>query len=141
MIFRVVFYGAAGVAGAILGLWSVDREPPTVTLRAEPMTQTVVPGGDLKIKFSVRRTKSCVTHIDRLLLDSQKARFLLPDLDYAKAPGPMGDDEYVSVVPIPEQMAGGPARYRTIASYQCNIIHRLWPVTLDPIDVPFTVTP
>lgn len=140
MMFRAVFYGTAALVGATLGLWTIEREPPVVTLRTELSTPTVAPGGDLKIKLTVRRTKSCVTHVDRMLFDAEKARFPLPDLDYKKAPGPLGDDTYMTVIPVPEQMGEGPALYRSISSYQCNLVHLLWPVSLEPIDVPFVVS-
>lgn len=142
MLFRVVTYGTAAFIGTMMGIWTIDREPASVTLKTQVLTPSVMPGAELRIRYTVRRARDCGSHFDRVLLDSNRVRVVLPDVSFAKPPAPLGDDTYISTILVPPSFAAGPAIYRVIPSYTCNMIHRLfWPITLDPVDVLFDVLP
>ena len=140
MIFRAFTFGVAATVGISLGIWTIDREPPTTTNRVEVITPEVPPGGKLRIHYWVRRMKECAIRIDRMMIDSTKVRVVLPDIDFERPPGPIGDDDYVSEVDVPDSLTEGPAIYRAVFRYNCNLIHRwFWPVVVGPVDVQFTV--
>lgn len=140
MIFKGFFFGAAAAIGTMFGVWVIERDPPVVTNSSEVLTQTVPPGGVLRIHNRVTRFRQCQTHIDRLLLDSAKVRSELSDVDAERPLGPMGEDEFTIEVKIPSTFSNGPAIYRTITAYRCNLIHKwFWPIVLGPVDIIFEV--
>jgi hypothetical protein len=139
MIFRLVTLVVSAALGGALGLWTIDRDPPVVINQAEVLTPEVPPGGTLRIKYHLNRRRDCESHIDRILYDSAKVRGLLPDIDFAKTPGQLGNDEYTAEIRIPETFSEGQAVYRLISVYRCNVIHKAWPITIGPTDIPFAV--
>lgn len=140
MIWRAVTILTSGVVGSMLGFWTTDREPPTRIMRAEVITKTVPPGGELRIAYTVQRVRSCPTHVDRVLYDSESVRTDLQDIDFAASPGPLGYSNYILIVPIPRNFAQGRGHYKTIASYVCNPLQRvLSPVVVPGDDIEFTV--
>jgi hypothetical protein len=139
MIFRAFTFGVATTVGVALGLWTIDRDPPVVINSVQVLTPEVPPGGRLRIKYQVNRIRECAVHIDRLLLDSAKVRGELTDLSFAKPPGPLGNDEYTTEIRVPDTFSQGPAVYRTLTTYRCNLIHAIWPVPWGPNDVSFVV--
>ncbi len=139
MIFRAAsLVLAAGLSG-VIGTWVADRTPPTTQISAVPVSEIVTPGGELRIEERVTRNRICSLHLERVLFDAARVRFVLEDLDFLTAPGPVGADDYVTPIMIPRTFSEGPARARLIKSYSCNPFHRWWPITLPPIDVPFRV--
>lgn len=127
-----------GGVSAIVGLWVQDTSPPIAPMSVTPVQSIVAPGETLRIRYDVERYRSCASRIDRILLDSDKIRFTLEDLDYAAAPGPLGRDTFITDVPIPRGFSQGPAVYRVITRYECNLLHRVWPIVLMR-DIPFEV--
>lgn len=123
MIWRVVTFATAGLIASTLGYWANDREPPTRLISAEVVTKSVPPGGELRIRYKIERLRSCRMHIDRVLFDHEKVRRDLEDVDYAAAPGSLGDQIYVMSLTIPRNAALGEARFRTITTYYCNPLH------------------
>jgi hypothetical protein len=139
MIFRIIAFATVAAAASALGFMWLDTQPPTVVLKMEILNEPVRPGGELKIKYTVYRLRSCETSIDRLLFDHEKQRVILEDLTFNGAPGPLGESNYVAQVPIPRSFATGPATYRVVSRYVCNPLQRIWPiVTINP-DVNFEV--
>lgn len=116
-----------GAVGLATGSWVADRTPPTVVLSATQIGQ-VVPGGQLRVRYIVERYRSCAFTVDRVLFDGKEVRLDLPDLTWKAAPGPLGRDEYTVLVDIPDDFAPGPSIYRTVISYECNVLHKLWPI-------------
>lgn len=137
LIQGLVLLVIGGISG-VLGLWVQDTSPPLASLQVAPVQKIVAPGETLKIRYEVERYRSCASRIDRILLDSERIRFTLEDLDYAAAPGPLGRDTFVTDVPIPRAFSQGPAIYRVISRYECNLLHRLWPIVLTR-DIAFEV--
>lgn len=130
--------GFAGTAG-LLGVWAGDREPPTVSADLRPVSVEVPPGGELKVRYTVFRTRSCPLRVERMLFDSTGTRYILPSTEFSSAPGPLGNDSYISMVPLPINISPGPARYRAITIYKCNPIHSIWPIVAQAQDVEFMV--
>jgi hypothetical protein len=123
--------------GAI-GMWVVDRQPPTAVLRVEP-TQSTSPGGVIEIRYFVRRIRSCAITIDRVLYDSKGVRFPLEDRSFVAAPGPLGDDSYIVAVQLPETFSPGRGRYRATSVYRCNPLHGWFPIVVTNPDITFDV--
>lgn len=128
-------------AGAgILGRWIGDRSEPSITERFEILTPEVKPGEELRIKFYVRRERTgCTITVYRLILDSQQARYVLTERFFPYAPGPVGEDTYITPVVIPDGIALGPALYRTMTTFACNPIQYVWPIDQHPLDIHFNV--
>lgn len=123
MIWRIVTFATAGLISATLGYWANDREPPTRIISAEAVEHTVQPGGELHVRYKVERLRSCRMHIDRILYDASQIRRDLEDVDYAAAPGPVGEQMYIVSITIPRNTARGEARYKVITTYFCNPLH------------------
>jgi hypothetical protein len=136
----VAGFVAFAAAGGTLGLWASDRRLPTVNLETKVLTPVVRPGGELRVEYKVLRYRGdCAINVDRLLFDSTKARYDLPDRSFSGSPGPTGPDTYVVPILIPSSFAQGPATYRIISRYECNAIHRLWPIVTPEASVSFLV--
>jgi hypothetical protein len=140
MIWRAGTLAIVAVTFGTLGMFIADRAPPTTVYNAEPEDQHVIPGGTLRIKYSVYRTRSCATSVERMLYDSKRVRYILEDLEFKASPGPLGPDGYTSIIPIPAHFARGEGRYRALTTYRCNPIHSLWPISVLTADVTFDVT-
>lgn len=140
MIWRiatVVFFGAIG---ATLAVWTNDREPPIRIVKAFAVTKEVPPGGELRVSYEVQRFKSCRTHVDRILYDSENVRRDLDDIDFAAPPVPVGESSYIVGVTIPRNFAQGKAKYRTIWTYTCNPLQSMFsPVVVSEPDIEFKV--
>jgi hypothetical protein len=141
MILQAAVLITAGLIGAALGVWTIDRDSPTVIERVNVLTPQVTPGGKLRVEYHVRRLRDCATHVDRVLFDSARVRGDLMDVDSLKPLGPMGEDTYVVEVPIPTTFSSGPALYRILVSYRCNLVHRwFWPIVTPAQDIMFNVS-
>lgn len=139
MIYRAGTLAFLALAFGSVGFYISDRTPPTNVYSAEVKTQSVAPGGMLEIEYKVTRSRSCATKVERFLYDSRRVRHILQDLEFEAAPGPLGNDGYTSVLPIPTHFARGAGSYRAVTTYKCNPIHSLWPITVLTADVTFDV--
>ncbi|MGU3493375.1 hypothetical protein ACLBXM_04965 [Xanthobacteraceae bacterium A53D] len=144
MRMRIVTFIAAaagGVGGAYVGLSALDREPPVIVTDSRVLTPQVQPGGSLKVEVEILRTRRCETKVDRIVFDSTGARFVLEPVEFTSAGGGRGEERYANLIPIPRDAAPGPARYRSIATYRCNPLHRPWPIVGEPREVAFEILP
>ncbi|TDR95663.1 hypothetical protein [Enterovirga rhinocerotis] len=121
--------------GAATGVWVPDRAPPVNTLSAVALNPAVAPGETLRIRYEIEQLRSCATIIDRVLFDGDGVRYNLADLAYAAAPGPIGRDGYTVALPIPRTFAAGPSAYRIVIRYECNVLHKLWPIIRGEVPV------
>lgn len=139
MIWRVLtFIGVAFTAG-VLGTWAGERDTPVYIRSVNVLTPVVRPGADLRIRYHVYRRDNCRTTLQRVLLDHQLTRYILDDIVLWSAPGPLGDDEYTSAVPLPVKFAPGVANYRAVTKYECNPVHYFWPIVRVASDLEFKV--
>lgn len=99
------------------------------------------PGEVLRVKHTVWRDKSCATIVSRLIFDKDNDRFIAPDLVFAEGVLPLGSDSFIAPVPISIEADPGPATYRVVRKYRCNLLHWIWPITDGPHDLLFTIDP
>ena len=121
---------------AILGTWAGDRTPPTRLLSTELLTPAVRPGSTLQVKYVVQRDRACETRVDRALFDVDGRRKPLEDIDGA---APLGPTTYIATADIPTYFSPGTARYVTSSVYQCNPLHRLFPIVASTREIEFEV--
>lgn len=140
-VLGVISIVVLGVFAGWLGVLTGDRDVPTTVYRTEVLALRPWPGGEVQIRYFVKRHQSCATYVQRTLFDSQQLRIPLPSREFAASPGPVGEDSYLVSVPIPEGVALGPANYRVITTYVCNFIHNLWPIVVVAKDVGFEIGP
>ena len=147
MSLRIFGYACLGIiCAAILGTagllcyWLADRHVPVDVLRTEVLTPIVKPGGKLMIRQTLRYSRECRGHVDRVLYDSQTHRKFLVDVDYERPPRGLGEFVVTFVEDVPSYFEAGPATYRAIPVYSCNLVHQyLWPLTRDETVIRFQI--
>lgn len=141
--FSALLAASAVVAAGALGLMVADREPPINIVESRLVTPVVRPGGSLEREITFVQHKRCHIHSDRAVFDSEGKRYLLPPLELRSGNiGPVDEEAtFILSIPLPTDMAPGPARYESTAMYRCNAFHWLWPVHGPHVQVNFTVAP
>ena len=129
---------ALGLLGGWLGTQAADRDLPVVIYTAEASSPIVSPGSELRIEYTLLRKRSCEVSSDRFIIDSRKTRHELPDLNI-KAGLEIGQDHYFVPIDVKPEVAPGPAVYRTITSYVCNPLQRMFPIAAGQRDIGFIV--
>lgn len=128
--------------GAVLMLPALsmiyDREPPVVVLSVEADLDEVPQGGQLIVRYTVERLRDCSQTTERTLWDGEGEQYRL-DSSSRQSTGPLGVQSYRRVVPIPASAAAGLSRYRVVISYECNPMHRIWPIKLVVADIVFWI--
>jgi hypothetical protein len=124
---------------AVIGTWAADRDLPVSTISVQVLTPVVPPGGKLQIKFVVQRSRPCAIHVDRYTRDSAEHRDFLDDVDTRDAAGPIGRDELVTTVSVPDFYAEGPAKYVTLPQYACNPTHWIFPIRAPQREIEFMI--
>ena len=77
MIWRIITFATSGIIAAVMGHWAFDREPPTRIIRTEVLSHVVQPGGELRIKYSVDRVRSCRMHLDRFIYNNYRRKVVV----------------------------------------------------------------
>lgn len=139
MIWRSVTLVSCGIVGGWLGWLASERDVP-VKYEATEMTNSPKPGETLRARHVVWRDKSCKTTVYRLVFDKDGDRFIVPDLEFPAGVLPLGRDTFVAPVPISPQADPGPATYRAVREYRCNILHYIWPIKDGPFDYGFRIS-
>lgn len=135
-----VITGAILLVASLIAYWSADRRLPAEVVSTEVLTPVVKPGGKLMIRQKIRYTRECAAHVDRVLYDDKNHRKFLADVDYARPPRGIGTFEVVFVEDVPSYFEPGPATYRAIPVYSCNLVHQyLWSLTRNETVIPFRV--
>lgn len=140
MIWRSITLISCGIVGGWLGWMASQRDLPVRFLSSEVLNSPV-PGETMRIKHVVWRDKSCRTTVNRIVFDKDGDRFIVPDLEFPAGILPLGSDTFV--VPIPTSPAAdpGPAIYRTVHTYRCNLLHWIWPIVTGAVEHQFTIAP
>lgn len=138
MIFRSVTLIACGIVGGWLGWMASERDVP-VKYHANEVVNSPRPGEPLRVRHVVVRNKSCQTTVYRLIFDKEGDRFIVPDLEFAAGVLPFGADTFIVPVPISPEADPGPATYRALRKYRCNLLHWIWPIIDGPFDYQFTI--
>jgi len=132
--------GAILVPSALICWWLGDRHIPVDVLRTEVVTRVVKPGGKLVIRQTIRYTRDCRGHVDRVLYDAHTHRKWLADIDYERPPRGLGEHVVTFVEDVPSYFEPGEATYRAVPVYACNLVHQyIWPLTRDETVIRFRV--
>lgn len=135
-----VICAAILIPSAMICWWAADRHIPVDVLSTEIVTPVVKPGGKLIIRQTIRYTRDCRGHVDRVMYDSATHRKWLADVDYERPPRGLGEHVVTFVEDVPSYFEPGPASYRAVPVYSCNLVHQyLWPLTRDETVIRFKV--
>ena len=128
---------AFAFAMAVPLIWM--SQPPVYQVANIIVNHSVKPGNDLIIHSSVVRTKLCATKIERTLFDGLGVRWVMADIDYASAPGPLGNHSYRQTAPVPKSAAPGEASFYIGLVWSCPF--SLFPMkeVIGPLN--FTIEP
>lgn len=133
--------GMLGVLGWLFAM-AIDRQPPTEVLSRELLTEKVVAGDPIKVRFHIRRNRICRTESTWIFFDGagEYRRFGPVGIE---ASGPLGPDEYTRPWTVPINAAPGAARLRLITSWECptNLLHPLYPIARVAEDIHFEILP
>lgn len=139
-MYRFVAGAIAIIPAYFVAAWAVDRDVPAVVNNIEVVDDVVPQGGVLRFKVNVTRYRVyCAYFAQRMMIDSKATRFILDEVNFIRAAGSLGTDEYVNGQQLPHGMATGPAVYNIVGQYTCNPVHYLWPILDKPIQIQFTV--
>lgn len=138
-LFFAASLGAIAFVFGMLGLWVADREVPVVGIQSFVVNNDVAPGQIVRVKTSAYRIRSCRTLVERYIIDSATTRFTFPDVDYIN-PGPPGAVDAVFELVLPARVNPGVAIIKTNASWECNPVHRLWPIMDRQPDIAVLIT-
>ena len=135
MVIAMAFTAALG---GIVGYWVTDRDNPVAVLSRTLLTPIVNPGGALQIERQVYRQRQCSTTVERVITDAGNIRYVLPN-ETLSIYGTLGDDHFVTSVPIPSEASVGPAVYTSTVRYVCNPIHLIWPIVFQGSPIQFEI--
>lgn len=141
MIWRSITLVSCGVIGGWLGWMASERDVP-VGYHLSEIVNSPRPGETLRIKHIVTRYKSCHTNVYRIIFDREGRRFVVtPDLEFPAGLLPLGSDTFIAPVGVSPEASPGPATYRAVREYRCNLLHYIFPIKDGPFDYPFTIAP
>lgn len=127
--FSVLTAASAIFVAADLGWMASDRSPPFTILSEKLDSVTVRPGGELDRTITYIQRKRCFVHSDRMIVDAASVRHMLDPVEFQAGIGAVGVPQtYVLKIPIPSDIAIGPARFESTTVYKCNPLHAIWPI-------------
>uniref|UniRef100_A0A9E8A184 Uncharacterized protein n=1 Tax=Bosea sp. NBC_00436 TaxID=2969620 RepID=A0A9E8A184_9HYPH len=138
----IAYWVAMVLALGWLVAQALDREPPVEVLSRELLTEKIAAGDSVKVRFHVRRDRTCRTESTWIFFDGQGEyrRFGPVGIE---ASGPLGPDTFVRSWTVPANAAPGAARLRLVTAWECptNLLHPLYPVTRVAPDIDFEILP
>ncbi len=119
-----------------LTMWGMDREPPFYLVEAT--STPVKPGSNTTIKAIVKRdlSRKCNVVYSRVFYDSVGTRFDLTDTPQKTNAKGLDDldrrtpNELKIGVEIPEAAQRGTGAVVTFLDYDCNPVHRFYPISV-----------
>lgn len=139
MIWRYATMVFGGAFAGLFGMWAGDRIPPIRIESVTVLTDSVPPGGELRIRYVVSRDRPCNTRVQKMISDSTGKFETSDEQDILSVLRPLGNDAYISSSIIPKNFATGRANYRSARKYECNPLHVLWPITVLVADAHFQI--
>lgn len=107
----------------------------------EVIVQPFLGGPNLVYRWSGRVVQACPVEIRREIVDSANAVTRLTSRNFGRpSSNSLGDASYEVTIPVPVQIAEGPATYRATELPKCNWLQRLFPVAIDYPPVEFVVS-
>ena len=82
-------------------------QPPVSQVSNIVVNKNIKSGENLIVESSVFRSKLCATKIERTIFDGSGMRWVMTDLDFASAPGPLGNQTYRQAIPLPKEAYAG----------------------------------
>jgi hypothetical protein len=131
-----------GLVVAPITYMAADREPPFVRLGGRVIPNTLHSGDEFTVEWDlfVNTHRRCwaVGGIEITFIDSAGAiKILEPQPVLAD---PSNRDAHISrVLRLPMGMTDGPARYRAVGYFACNVIQQYVPIRITGPDLLFTV--
>lgn len=122
----------------VVGSWVADRNVPIKFQSLTPLSNEVLAGDYIKMQYRFVRHDHCSMRVARLIVDGDNVRHVLEDTT-SHSRGPIGYDTFVAVLKVPDTVSPGLARYLPTIYYECNPIHRFWPVVFHVPEMYFTV--
>jgi hypothetical protein len=132
------------IALMLVAYYAMDREPPFAVISVTPTSAR--PGEYVTLQATVRRDvqRRCSAEFSRYLFDAAGSRY---DLGHSISSAEMieriqatSPDVLRISVMLPNMMEVGPANLQTVLAYECNKVHRFFPIMVTT-DLPFTVVP
>ncbi|WP_019906106.1 hypothetical protein [Methylobacterium sp. 77] len=93
------------IPAAFLCCRLADRHISVDVTSTEVLTPVVKPGGKLIIRQTIRYTRDCRGHVDRVLYDAHTHRKWLADVDYERPPRGLGEHVVTFVEDVPETVS------------------------------------
>lgn len=113
--------------------WIADRDPPYTLRAGEPTPNPAQSGDDVHVLWTIDVTRTgCAGQFQRILIDSSKIVWTFQPWRSSFANLPLGSFRTHSLtgLMIPKGVAPGPAKIFTVTIFECNPIHKLWPVSI-----------
>jgi hypothetical protein len=114
-------------------MWTFDREPPFKVIKTYQSKAN--PGGFAFIVADVKRDtkRNCSATYTRYIYTPGGYRLDLEGVQYASAAhieeiNTKSPDKLQVLLPIPKTITAGQASLITLLKYECNPIHKLWPI-------------
>lgn len=135
---RTVAVAAIGATAALFYM-VIDREPPYEYIEGSVHPDNPRAGDQISIHWHIKVKRFCPGWVDRFIVDGD-------DYVWRNTGGPVRsnlrhDSHIVNTVELPKTISPGLARYRAHVCYQCNPLHRVWPLCVAPPDIPFRIVP
>jgi hypothetical protein len=114
-----------------------DTQKPYEYISGEIVPYVVLPGQIVTVKWRLKINRKCRGVNQRQIADSTGR---IVNYDPVIATGSNVSEEFSIAFEIPHGLAPGPAKYRVLSSYTCNLMQSiLWPLHVTTPDVPFVV--
>jgi hypothetical protein len=123
-------------------LYAYDRRMPieVSSLMGSVLTPKVKEGGILTVRWQVFRYRECRAKISREFVDSTNTIYRT-DITFAPYSNVIGQDHWISDLPIPPKAAWGMAKYRSTISYYCGWTHHWQPLIVKVPEITFEIMP
>lgn len=143
---------AIGVFAPLVWM-AMDRDPPYVreSGTVDPVNESgerilggnIVQGGDIIVDWKIRVRKACPPstkyNVFRMIVDAKGKQHRYDPI--SSLYGQHTPSEIKRSLPLPDEIAVGPAQYRVSACFACNPTHYLAPVCVDEPRLEFKVNP
>lgn len=116
-------------------IWLQTEGTPVSYLEREVLTQTVPPGGTLKVHIVAKFKKQCPADVNRWIVDGRGVEHTIV------AKQRPGLEDYIVEVPVPLGAAPGKASYNAKVAWKCNFVQRWLPHELFQDAIVFTISP
>ena len=135
-----LLFGVLALLAGLFAYWALDSTPPLENMSGKVVSTEVYPDGSAKVivEWMAVRRRLCHGNSIRWIINGYITP--LPDIEYPPPhPGEVGQVVKWRVpIPVPKDFHDE-GTYRVHIVYECNLLNRLFPITIDPPDVPFRI--